>query len=277
MNPVEARIARFAAMGTRVELHLFGGGDPRSLAQARAAIMAVDDALTIRRPSATTLLNQSLAAGMGASVDDPILFEALLAVAEAWNETGGLFDPSMGQWAALTIDRATRRVSPACPLTLDFGGIGKGFALDRGGAVLRAGGVTSALLSAGESSIAVIGQHPLGGAWPLAVPHPDHADISLVELELCDASLSISSTSGAGARKPGRAQMVRPTDAVIVSAPATAIAVADTGALAEAWSTALLVADAATSERMQAATPGRRFRFSHAAPECAEPVLGLTA
>ncbi|TCP34739.1 ApbE family protein [Sphingomonas sp. BK235] len=373
---MEASVARFAAMGTRVELHLFGRDAPDALAAARAAVEAVEDALTVRRESPAVVLNRVLAVGGAAVVADPLLWEALLAVNAMWRATGGLFDPGVGgggparrwrdvipashkpvprrtpgpswegfsdsceaspnwtpasagveregeetisrqrsssgdvggvassphppsllgpglrrgtsargaddtaplpNWSALTIDRAARRVAAAHPLALDFGGFGKGYALDRAAAVLRAAGVTSAFLSAGESSIAVIGEHPLGGAWPLAIPHPEIDGVWLTELELSDASLSVSSTVGAGAAKPGRAAMVRPTDGAIVTRPATAVAVATTGAEAEALSTALLVADAPALARLRAAAPDRRFLFSHDAPTRADRPMELTA
>jgi FAD:protein FMN transferase len=376
VSEVEASVARFGAMGTRVELHLFGRDDPRALAAARAAVEAVEDALTVRRESPAVALNRVLAVGGEAVVADPLLWEALLAVDAMWRATGGLFDPCVGgdvpargwrgaaanpfkpvprrtpgpswegcsdscetspnctpasagvaregeetifrqrstsgdmagvassspppsplgpglrrwtsahgaddtapvpRWSALRIDRATRRVAATRPVALDFGGFGKGYALDRAAAVLRAAGVTSALLSAGESSITVIGEHPLGGGWPLAIPHPEIDGVWLTELELTDASLSVSSTVGAGAAKPGRAAMVRPADGAIVTRAATAVAVAITGAEAEALSTALLVADAPGLGHLRAAAPARRFLFSHDAPTRADRPMELTA
>ncbi|WP_313534325.1 FAD:protein FMN transferase [Sphingomonas sp.] len=277
MSGMEASVARFAAMGTRVELHVFGCDDPAALAAAKAAILSVEDALTIHRPSSTTALNQMLSIGGSLVVDDGLLFEALLHVDALWRATCGLFDPSLGAWSALSINPATRLVAAARPLTLDFGGFGKGFALDHAVTALRAMGVPSALLSAGESSIAVLGQHPLAGGWPLAVPHPEDAGAWLIELDLQDASLSISSTVGAGAAKPGRAAMIRPTDGTIVTMPATAVAVAATGAEAEALSTALLVADPAALDRLRTAAPEDRFLFPHAAPVGAERALEPTA
>ena len=374
---MEASVARFAAMGTRVELHLFGRDAPDALAAARAAVEAVEDALTVRRGSPAVALNRALARGGEAVVADPLLWEALLAVDAAWRATGGLFDPTVGggpelrcglrdehtlspnavprrtpgpsweslghscetspiwapasagaeregdettphqrfsrgavagvaspshppsrlgpglrrgtsalevndvsplpRWSALRIDRATRRVVAARPLTLDFGGIGKGIALDHAAAILRTAGVTSAFLSAGESSIAVIGGHPLGGAWPLAIPHPEIDGVWLTELELTDASVSISATIGAGAAKPGRAAMVRPSDGATITRRATAVAIAPTGAEAEALSTALLVADAPALVRLRAAAPDRRFLFSHDAPTRADRPMELTA
>ncbi|WP_315760716.1 FAD:protein FMN transferase [Sphingomonas sp. Y38-1Y] len=267
---IETRIERFAAMGTRVELHVFGPGDTDCLWAARRAIEAVDDALTIHRPSRTTALNEALAAGGGAAVDDPLLLDALAIADAAVAATGGLFDPTAGDglpgcWDHLSIDRAAARVAASAPVAFDFGGFGKGYALDRAVDILRAAGVVSALLSAGESSIAVIGQHPLGGGWPLAVPDPVLPGATLAAIEVEDAALSISSTVGPGMLAPRRAATVRPSDGRAVAHPRTAIAVEASGALAEAISTALIVADRAEAAALIAARPGGRHLFNHAA------------
>lgn len=265
---IEARVERFVAMGTRIELHLFGGGDTDALAQARSAIEAVDDALTIHRPSPTTAINYCLAAGRGAPVEDPILLDALAAVEAAWAMTEGLFDPTVGRaggetggWPLVTFDRLAGRIEAARPLAFDFGGFGKGYALDCAADALLVGGATSAFLSAGESSIVVLGGHPLGGKWPLTIPHPFAPEETLVALELEDEALSISSTVGAGAQAPWRAPMVRPIDGAIVTAAATTVAVERSGAAAEAMSTALLVADEVAGRRLGGAAPGRRHLF----------------
>lgn len=243
-------------MGTRIELHRFGAIEDGAMIAARRAIEAVDDALTIHRPSATTALNECLMAGRGAAVDDPVLFDALVEIEGAYAATLGLFDPAVDArpgaagWQAIVFDRENARIRASQPVALDFGGFGKGFALDRASDVLRNAGVVSALLSAGESSIAVIGEHPLGGGWPFSIPHPLEPGHVLVEIELTDAALSISSTVGAGTQAPDRAPMIRPTDGAIVTGRRTAIAVDRSGARAEAMSTALLVADDAQAARL---------------------------
>lgn len=250
---------RFAAMGTRVELHVFGDGDPRMLEAARRAIEAVDDALTIHRPSPATALNEALAGGGTAVVRDPVLLEALLAIDGCWRATGELFDPAVGSgggWGGVAVG-PSGVVTADTPVAFDFGGFGKGFALDRAAAVLRAAGVGCAFLSAGESSVAVIGEHPLGGGWPVAVPHPLRDGV-LVELELRDASMSVSSTVGNDARSA----MIRAADGAVVTQPATAIAVAASGGAAEAMSTALLVAPDDVAGRLTAQAPQDRFRFT---------------
>ncbi|MGK6355450.1 FAD:protein FMN transferase [Sphingomonas sp. DT-207] len=253
-------------MGTRIELHRFGASDDGALIEARRAIEAVDDTLTIHRPSATTALNKSLMNGREAAIDDPLLLDALVEIEEAHALTQGLFDPAAdvrlagAGWGAIAFDRGNARIRASRPVALDFGGFGKGFALDRACDVLRSAGAGSVLLSAGESSIAVVGEHPLGGGWPFAIPDPLRPDRTLLELELRDEALSFSSTVGAGTNAPDRAAMIRPTDSTIVTDRRTTIAVQRSGAQAEAMSTALLVADDEQASRLLDAQP-RCFLF----------------
>jgi hypothetical protein len=264
---ITTHVERFLAMGTRIELHLFGPVEEAATIDARRAIEAVDDALTIHRPSATTTLNECLMAGREAAIDDPVLFDALVEIEAAWGLTLGLFDPAADTrvrragWSSVSFDRDNARVRAAQPLAFDFGGFGKGFALDRAGDVLRNAGVLSALLSAGESSIAVIGEHPLGGGWPFAIPHPLQPGHSLVELELHDEALSISSTVGAGAHAAERAAMIRPADGAIVTGRRSAVAAERSGARAEMMSTALLVADDGRVCRLLEGRQDRCFLF----------------
>jgi thiamine biosynthesis lipoprotein ApbE len=266
-RPVETRVERFAAMGTRVELHLFGAGEPDALARARAEIEAVDDALTIHRPSPATAMNERLAAGREAAINDAMLLAALGEVEDLVALTGGLFDPTAdvsrrtGGWPTVTFDRVAARVGAGHPLALDFGGFGKGYALDRAARSLRGSGAVSAFLSAGESSIAVVGRHPLGGRWPVGIPDPVAPDNYLVELELEDEALSISSTVGPFAHAPGRGPTVRPATGEAIVARRSAVAVDGSGARAEALSTALLIADDGERERLVGGARDRRFVF----------------
>lgn len=257
-------------MGTRIEIHVFGAADADALFAARRAIEAVDDALTIHRPSPTTALNADLMAGEPLVVTDRVLLDALVEIEIAYVLTHGLFDPAADAskrsagWDAISFDPTTARVSASRPVALDFGGFGKGFALDRAGAALREAGIISALLSAGESSIAVIGEHPLGGAWPITIPHPTKPGDMLVELELTNEALSVSSTIGAGVAAPERAAMIRPIDGAIITNDRTTVAIEPTGARAEMMSTALLVADGDHATRLLTDPLARRFLFDFA-------------
>jgi thiamine biosynthesis lipoprotein len=80
-------------------------------------------------------------------------------------------------------------------LELDPGGIGKGYAVDRVATILRAGGITSALISAGGSSIFGIG-HPPGEprGWRTTIRDPKGGQVPVAEVFLNDESLSTSGT-----------------------------------------------------------------------------------
>lgn len=261
---IAAHVERFMAMGTRVELHVFGACEPQALLLARSEVERVDDALTIHRPSPTVSLNETLAAGRGADVRDPILLAALIESRALMALTEDLFDPSVCEGnprRAWDVDAARGRVEADGPLAFDFGGMGKGLALDRAGAVLRADGVQSGLLSAGESSILAIGRHPLGEPWPIGVPHPFAQGTFLAELELVDEALSVSSTLDAAA--PGRRPTLRADDGTPITAPLTAIAIAAQGSRAEALSTAMMAASPDERERLANRDPGRMLTFCY--------------
>jgi len=260
-------VERFAAMGTRIELHAFGTDGHDALQSARRAIEAVDDALTIHRPSATTALNDRLRTGRPSRIEDALLRDALVEIGAAHASTHGLFDPAADPaypgagWDMISFDPDNGHIEASQPIALDLGGFGKGFALDRACDILRTAGVMSAFLCAGESSIAVVGEHPLGGAWPVAIPHPLRPEGFLAEFELCDEALSVSSTVGAGTHAPERAAMVRPTDASVITAPRATLVIDRSGARAEAMSTALLVADDDLRTRLLDCGQARRFLF----------------
>lgn len=259
-------------MGTRVELYRFGDGAPDALALAQRAIEQVDDALTIHRPSPATALNDALRQGETGAIDDPLLLDALIRIDEARDLTERLFDPTVDArratvgWARLRFDRDAATLACDVPVALDFGGFGKGYALDRAVSTLRDAGVGCALLSAGESSIAVVGEHPLGGAWSFAVPDPRDADRALIEVALIDEALSISSTLGQGVNAPERAAMVRPGQSTAVVAPRSAVVVDRSGAVAEMLSTALIVANDDAAQRLQDGVRRMLFDLAPAAP-----------
>ncbi|MGQ1784814.1 FAD:protein FMN transferase [Saccharicrinis sp. GN24d3] len=70
---------------------------------------------------------------------------------------------------------------------LDFGGIGKGIAIDRVAALLKHEEIENAFVSFGGSSILTRGRHPYGEYWPLALE-----DGRNTNLKLNDAAVSIS-------------------------------------------------------------------------------------
>jgi len=82
-------------------------------------------------------------------------------------------------------------------MSLDLGGFGKGYALERLATGLREHGVERAFLSFGESSITVLGAHPHGPAWPAGIANLFDPAQNLHTFHLRDASLSSSGTAPA--------------------------------------------------------------------------------
>jgi FAD:protein FMN transferase len=73
---------------------------------------------------------------------------------------------------------------------IDLGGIAKGYAVDRGIALLQAKGVTHALVTAGGDS-RVIGDR-FGKPWIIGIRHPDDKEKVIAEIPLSDTAFSTS-------------------------------------------------------------------------------------
>ena len=76
-------------------------------------------------------------------------------------------------------------------IQLDFGGIAKGFAIDRAVGVLRERGVRHALVNVGGDLYA-LGRHPEGRPWQIGVRHPRRPGDFLTVLTLTDRAIATS-------------------------------------------------------------------------------------
>jgi len=76
-------------------------------------------------------------------------------------------------------------------MSLDLGGIAKGYAVDRAGAVLKQEGIESALINAG-GDIYAFGQRGEEQKWNIALEHPRKTDVMLTALELKDQAVATS-------------------------------------------------------------------------------------
>jgi FAD:protein FMN transferase len=73
---------------------------------------------------------------------------------------------------------------------IDLGGIGKGYAVDRGIAILQARGITHALVTAGGDS-RIIGDR-FGKPWIIGIRHPDDKTKVIAKIPLVDTAISTS-------------------------------------------------------------------------------------
>ena len=192
--------------GTRVEIVTWDAPEDQSRAAVAAVLREFDRlhrAYHAWAPSELTALNDAIAAGQTRIPVSPEL-AAMLSDAQAIAATGDeLFNPALGglialwgfhtdsfaptrpdparlaalvrahpQMADLTIEgnRVTSR-NPA--VQLDLGGYGKGYALDRAAALLKAGGVRNALINIGGNVLALgsKGDQP----WRVGIQHPREA------------------------------------------------------------------------------------------------------
>lgn len=101
------------------------------------------------------------------------------------------------QHVELDAGKLTVRFTRAAVM-LDLGAIGKGHAVDRAAAVLRAAGVESALIHGGTSTSFALGRQPDGSPWKVAVisPNQDSSAHPLTVVELENESLSVSAVWG---------------------------------------------------------------------------------
>jgi len=211
------------AMACRFEVTL----PPADAGQVDAARDALNEAdriealLTVfRDTSEVSRLNRECGAAGVPTVGE--VFDLLQRCARLHAETGGAFDvtstPLSRTWgflrregrlpkpgeidAALTLvgsdrvalDPQALTVRFAAPgMALNFGAIGKGYAVDRMGALLRARTVRHALVSAGGSSVLAVGGH--GRGWAIDIRSARVASGRIARIYLRDGALG---TSGAG-------------------------------------------------------------------------------
>ena len=143
----------------------------------------------------------------------------------------------------LTLDSASRSARfGRAGMALDPGAIGKGYALDAAARVLRARGVTTALLDFGGQVLA-LGAPPGAEAWTVEIAHPLHREQPALTLRLRDASASTSGNSARGVRAGGRllGHIVDPRTGRPTETTGSVTVVAPGATEADALSTALLV------------------------------------
>jgi thiamine biosynthesis lipoprotein len=91
----------------------------------------------------------------------------------------------------LKLDPQRRSVAFGKPgMRIDLGGIAKGYAVDRGIAILRSAGISRAMVNAGGDT-RVTGDR-FGQPWVIGIRHPDRADEVVLRIPLVDAAFSTS-------------------------------------------------------------------------------------
>jgi len=273
------------AMGTILEITLWAPETPlapETLAELFEVAGRLDTAMTIYDPnSQLSKLNQ--AAGRGPVEVGPELAQILEDSARYSRLTRGSFDVTVGPLVALWTHAGETGVAPSAEaiaqararvgadrirvegsraalaqegVSVDLGGIAKGWALDQMLPLLRARGIDRALLDFGQSSVWALGAPPGAAGWRLLARGPD--DGALGVLTLSDQALSVSGSLGQWVEIGGRryGHVLDPRSGLPLERRRQALVVAPDAALAEALSKALLILGEQEGIALVAAQPG---------------------
>ena len=269
------------AMATRFEIVLHGEDEPGLRAAGEEAldeISALEAQLNFH--SADSEISRiNAGAALGPVPVEPGLFRLLREAKRIYEQSGGAFDvtvaPLMRYWGfwggerkvPYTEELAKTRDFVGMHLVhmngenftvefeqpgvqIDLGAIGKGYALEEAGRLLRESGVSSALLHGGTSSVCAIGAPQGQLHWRIAIKHPSASaseafyqekHIALVELR--DESMGVSSSWGRVFEHHGElyGHVLDPRCGSPTQNALLAAVVLPNGTTADAWSTALLV------------------------------------
>jgi thiamine biosynthesis lipoprotein len=206
-------------MGTRVSVDLWDDDEDRGRALV-AAVLAeyrrIDEAMsTYKESSELSKINRDAASAPVAVSDE--LFDLVGRALKLSEISGGAFDitydsvgylydfrarrhPTQGDIAErldaidyrlVELDESQRTIAFARPgVRINLGGIAKGYAVERGAALLRDAGIEHAMLNAGGDT-RVLGDRR-GQPWIVGIRHPRAADEIVTRLPLDDEAISTS-------------------------------------------------------------------------------------
>ncbi|MDH7602414.1 MAG: FAD:protein FMN transferase [Armatimonadota bacterium] len=151
----------------------------------------------------------------------PELFEVLQLAKQVHEETGGAFDVTVG--ATVNLWRSAERLRSEPDLTavkqaaektgsgfiklnpannsvrfaregllINLGAIGKGYAVRKAAQILSQYGISSGLISSGNSTVYTLGRRPDGRPWRVGIRHPRYTNDRLTTVELEEQALSTS-------------------------------------------------------------------------------------
>ncbi len=126
-------------------------------------------------------------------------------------------------------------------ISIDSGGFGKGFALEKVKKVLLDHNILQAFISFGESSVLGLGNHPFGEGWKVSIPDI-YSQESLFVFHLKNNSLSVSGNTPANMNKYHQGHIINPFTGVYESNPGIICVSGPSTFQAEILSTALFIA-----------------------------------
>ncbi len=286
------------AMATRFELVLHGSNPANLRAAGEEALLEIERLearLSLYRPGSDIAQVNSRAAVQPVVVT-PEVFSLLQQARTLHDQTEGAFDvtiaPLVRCWGFMggggslptpeavtdarskvgmnlvhlnAADYSVRFERPG--VMLDLGAIGKGYAVEKAVEILREGGVTSALIHGGTSTIYGLGTPPDEESWVVGIDRPPGREggpgtkpSMLTKVPLRDESLSISAVWGKFFESRGKTfgHVLDPRNGAPVTGALLAAIALPSAMETDALSTALLVSGRAGLEKLARLRPGSK-------------------
>lgn len=180
-------------MGTKLELMIVG--TPEAVAKDIWAGICADaerlDAMLNRFSPESEVARINAMGGCSELKVSDELYDIISRSVDYWYKTEGLFDITRGRMTELSLSQDGRLTLASKDVTLDFGGIAKGYLQARTLSRIREAGAGCAFVDFGNSAILAVGHHPYGDTWRISLPNP-YSGAILDEFQVCDRALSTS-------------------------------------------------------------------------------------
>ncbi len=291
-------------MATRFEIALYGDDQVALRAAAEEALDEVQriEAMLNWRQPASPVARVNALAGHEAVRVNPELFALVRRCHEYFVASAGAFDITIGPlvraWEAQANtpapveESALREAHALCGMDLveldehlqtvrfkrpgmhlEFGAVGKGYALDLAAEILRDAGIDSALIHGGTSTVCAIGHPPGEDHWKIAVEYPPAEGAEpppiLAVLDLRDTAMSVSAVWGRVFRvgQDTYGHVLDPRLGLPAQRALLSIFITDSATESDAFSTALLTEGLPGAEHFEKICPGARTLVLAADPD----------
>ncbi len=247
-----------AAMGTVVTIQVVGHGDSvTERAERQAAVERAIEWFRVIESTCTRFDERSELRQLCTRVGEPVpvsemLFQVLSFAVRVAEESGGAFDPTVGDallaspstpqpssYRDLGLDEANHTVMLRQSLLLDLGAVAKGLAVDAAARELAS--YRDFVIDAG-GDLFFGGNNPAGEPWSVGIRHP-RLDAEIIEtLQISDAAVCTSGDYDAKSRTPeGGHHILHPRSGSSATSLASVTVIAPSAMVADALSTAAFV------------------------------------
>ncbi|MBN1456324.1 MAG: FAD:protein FMN transferase, partial [Sedimentisphaerales bacterium] len=241
----------YEAMGTVFEIIILHKDEEYS---RQAAFAAFDELVRIEQQLSRFIENSDVSLVNNLDTNKPLVlgpdaFDCIKLSLEISEKTCGAFDITTGSLYTLWLDDDKKLLAPskdkldfasehtgchllkldesehtielaASPVMIDLGGIGKGYALDMMGKLLKEWDIDRALLHGGFSSVLALDAPERRKGWPVTFSQPGNIQNTIARVDLANCALSASGTKkGAHIIDPVAGKPISDQTAVWVSCP----------------------------------------------------------